>query len=144
MWFMDTPPWDSLPARRRLFEYISRAFLDKRVRAEHRYWQFLREAGVRAEGNEKGGGSGLGRMLTLGMDLAVGVMVLTLGGYWIDQRRGGGQAWTLTGFGLSMVFVGYELWKVLRLINAPPADGDGKPDNKPRADGAVPPEDRPS
>ncbi|HMP75822.1 MAG TPA: AtpZ/AtpI family protein [Kiritimatiellia bacterium] len=53
----------------------------------------------------------------LGMQLAVGMLVFTGGGYWLDQRRGGGVAFTLVGAGLGLFYVGYEIWKVVRSLN---------------------------
>lgn len=69
---------------------------------------------MRKQNTPVAGRSPVARALTAGFDLAVGVGVFTFGGYWLDQRRGGGMRWTLWGALLGFLYVGYELWKVLR------------------------------
>lgn len=55
----------------------------------------------------------------LGTQMAAGVFVFTALGWWIDRRLGrGGQAFTLAGILLGFVYCGYELWKVIRRIQA--------------------------
>jgi hypothetical protein len=54
------------------------------------------------------------RAIALGTNLAVGMVAFSLGGYWLDARRGGGLLWTLVGMFLGLVYGGYEVWKVVR------------------------------
>jgi hypothetical protein len=90
--------------------------------------------------NDKRGG-GVGRALSLGFDLAVGVGLFTFGGYWLDQRRGGGQRWTLIGLGAGVLYAAYEFWKALRDLQ----DQDRREEGRKRAgdargEGGEPPE----
>ncbi|MBW7908723.1 MAG: AtpZ/AtpI family protein [Kiritimatiellae bacterium] len=55
-----------------------------------------------------------------GLQLAVGMVVFAGGGYWLDRRRGGGIAFTLAGVGLGLFYIGYECWKLVRLLNEEP------------------------
>jgi len=55
--------------------------------------------------------------ISLGLNLAAGMIFFTYGGYFIDQKRGGGQFWTLIGICLGFLYCGYEIWKLLRQIN---------------------------
>jgi hypothetical protein len=75
--------------------------------------------------------SGLRLAMTLGVDIAVGFGVLTLGGYWLDQRRGGGMGWTLAGAAAGFLYGAYEVWKTVRAL-ARNAGGKGgeRPDGE--------------
>ena len=72
--------------------------------------------------------------LGFGMTFASAVAVFTALGWWIDQRRGGGQAFTLAGIFLGLAFGGYELWKLVKMLNDEskkpkpdePPDGSGR------------------
>ena len=55
--------------------------------------------------------------MTLGVQMAVGMAVFAGGGYWIDQKRGGGVIFTLLGVFLGLFYMGYEVWKLVRDIN---------------------------
>ena len=59
----------------------------------------------------------LGEALGLGLQLAGGMAFFSLAGYYLDQRRGGGWAWTFAGMTLGFIYGAYELWKVVRLMN---------------------------
>jgi len=61
----------------------------------------------------------LAAYFSLGLNMAVGVAVFTLLGYWADQKWGGGQIWTLVGIFLGLFYCGYEVWKILRLPEEP-------------------------
>jgi ATP synthase protein I len=54
------------------------------------------------------------QMAGVGFDLAVGMAVFAFGGYWLDRRRGTGQFWTLVGAGLGLVYIAYQVWKLVR------------------------------
>jgi F0F1-type ATP synthase assembly protein I len=58
-----------------------------------------------------------GTAISLGLNMAVGVVVFTLAGYWVDQKRGGGKAWTLCGIFVGLLYGAYEVWKVVREIS---------------------------
>ena len=70
-----------------------------------------------------------GTAISLGLNMAVGVVVFTLAGYWLDQKRGGGKAWTLCGIILGLFYGAYEVWKVVRQLSkkAGPKDEEGRP-----------------
>ena len=67
-----------------------------------------------------------GTAISLGLNMAVGVVVFTLAGYWVDQKRGGGKAWTLCGIFLGLFYGAYEVWKVVRQINKEAAEQKGQ------------------
>ncbi len=85
------------------------------------------------DGSKKPGGEGsvggedsqraLHRAVGLGMDLLAGTVLFTMGGYWLDRRRGTGVFWTVCGMVLAFVYGGYEVWKVVRLIDRGPGGG---------------------
>lgn len=52
--------------------------------------------------------------MTLGTQLAVGMVVFTLLGAWVDRKRGGGYGFTLGGVFLGLFYCGYEVWKLVR------------------------------
>jgi hypothetical protein len=67
-----------------------------------------------------------GTAISLGLNMAVGVVVFTLAGYWVDQRRGGGKAWTLCGIFMGLFYGAYEVWKVVRQLNKKMAEHQGQ------------------
>ena len=74
-----------------------------------------------------------GTAISLGLNMAVGVVVFTLAGYWLDQRRGGGKAFTLCGIFMGLFYGAYEVWKVVRQLSKKAAEqkgqgGVGKPE----------------
>lgn len=54
-----------------------------------------------------------GMLVLLGTNVAVGVAVFTLAGYYIDYRRGGGQSFTIAGGCLGLIYAFYEIWKTI-------------------------------
>lgn len=58
-----------------------------------------------------------GTAVMLGLNMTVGVVVFTLAGYWVDQKRGGGKACTLCGIFLGLFYGAYEVWKVVRQLS---------------------------
>ena len=52
--------------------------------------------------------------MSLGFNMVAGMAVFSFLGYYIDQKRGGGQAWTLFGIFLGLFYCGYEVWKLVR------------------------------
>jgi F0F1-type ATP synthase assembly protein I len=69
--------------------------------------------------------SHLGELLSLGLNLAAGLILFTLLGLYIDHRRGGGVFWTVCGMLLGVAYGVYEVWKILRALNAPEQDARG-------------------
>jgi hypothetical protein len=60
-------------------------------------------------------------LINVGTTFAVAVALFAGGGYWLDQRRGGGILWTLVGAGLGLAYGAYEIWMMIRKIeNTPP------------------------
>ena len=56
--------------------------------------------------------------LALGMNLAAGMALFSIGGYYLDVQSDEGQyPWTLTGMFLGLVYSAYEVWKVVRRLN---------------------------
>ncbi len=64
--------------------------------------------------------------LSLGIQLAVGMVVFAGLGYWIDKKRGGGNAFTLIGIFLGMFYGGYEVWKLIRVLQEQDPDNEKK------------------
>ena len=61
--------------------------------------------------------------LTLGTTLVVGMVLFSLGGYWIDRRRGGGIAFTIVGMCLGLAYGAYEVWRVIRILDGGSSSG---------------------
>ena len=53
-----------------------------------------------------------GGAMGLGSTILAATLIFTGGGYWLDQKTGGGVGFTLGGFGLAVAYIGYELWKL--------------------------------
>ena len=67
--------------------------------------------------------SGISHAIALGTNLAAGMGVFVALGYYVDRKRGGGQAWTLCGMCLGLLYGAYEVWKVIRELSSQEADG---------------------
>jgi hypothetical protein len=67
---------------------------------------------------EPGRRSVLGSALALGTNMVAGMALFTFLGYKVDQRRGGGRTCTLIGMFLGLFYGGYEVWKLVRQIQA--------------------------
>ena len=61
---------------------------------------------------------------SLGFNLMAGMIFFSCVGYWIDQKRGGTQGWTLTGMFLGLFYGGYEVWKFIKKLNENNNDPD--------------------
>ncbi len=85
--------------------------------------------------NKEKPSAGTQAAIGLGYQMLSAMAVFVGGGYYLDSRRGGGHLYTLIGVALAFVYSGYEVWKLLRLMNeedaktAPPRQ-DG-PETKP-------------
>ena len=72
--------------------------------------------------------SALGRALILGTNLAVGMGLFVLSGYYLDRRHGGeGHLWTVAGMVLGFTYGGYELWRTIRELNETDDSRKGPP-----------------
>jgi len=56
-------------------------------------------------------------MVTLGLNMAVGMGIFTFIGYFIDQKKGSEPIGTLVGAFLGLFYCGYEVWKIIRRSN---------------------------
>ena len=63
-------------------------------------------------------GAGIG--LSLAYTMIGAVVVLTLGGVWLDRKRGGGFVFTITGMVIAVAYIVYELWKLNRMVYGEP------------------------
>lgn len=61
--------------------------------------------------------SELGRAVMLGLNFGVGMALFSFVGYYIDQRRGGGLFFTVSGMVIGLLYGAYEVWIVIRLLN---------------------------
>ena len=62
---------------------------------------------------------GYGAAVSLGTTLTAGIVLCSLGGYWLDQKLDTKTPiWTLAGVFLGLVFGGYEVWKVVKIMQA--------------------------
>ena len=56
--------------------------------------------------------------IALGTNIAAGMILFSLLGYYIDSKVGGTkQFWTLGGMFLGLLYSGYEVWKVVRVMD---------------------------
>jgi hypothetical protein len=85
------------------------------------------------------GRSELGQAVMLGTNFAVGMAVFSFIGWYIDQKRGGGLLFTFFGMAMGLAYGGYEVWKVVRMLNAqarnactPPPTDDAPTGNTPK------------
>ena len=62
--------------------------------------------------------------VSLGINFAVGVALLTYIGFKIDEKRGSGNAWTLCGIFLGLMYGAYETWKLVRTMSKNDEDND--------------------
>lgn len=63
-------------------------------------------------------GSAGSQALSLGTQLAAGMIFFAGLGYYADRRRGGGVFFTVCGMFAGLGYGAYEVWKLIRLINA--------------------------
>ena len=57
-----------------------------------------------------------GGAMGLGSTILAAMLIFPGGGYWLDQKMGGGVGFTLGGVGLAVFYIGYELWKLNRAL----------------------------
>jgi len=50
----------------------------------------------------------------LGINLTAGMVFFAGGGYLLDKNLGTGQAATLAGMFLGLIYIGYEIWKFVK------------------------------
>jgi len=69
-------------------------------------------------GSEKGRPNrGTQAAIGLGYQMLAAMAIFVGGGYYLDARRGGGHLYVLIGVGLAFLYGGYEVWKLVRMIN---------------------------
>jgi hypothetical protein len=68
----------------------------------------------RANGNGRSGGGSM--LVMLGTNIAVGMGVFTLIGFFVDKKRGAGHMFTIIGAVVGFLYAGYEVWKALKWL----------------------------
>lgn len=59
-----------------------------------------------------------GNLMSLGLQLAAGIIVFFLLGYFIDQKRGEDKvAFSITGIILGFCYCAYEIWRLVKKLN---------------------------
>ena len=79
---------------------------------------------VVSEDNKKNNSFRQNPALSLGLNMTAGMIMFSLIGHWIDQKRGGGYIATLIGMFVGLFYCGYEVWKIVR--NSEQQDNQGK------------------
>jgi len=72
--------------------------------------------------------SALGQAIMLGTNVAAGMILFTLLGFYLDYKRGAGRFWTVAGAMMGLAYAAYEFWSTLRLLTA---SDSGKPETGP-------------
>ena len=54
--------------------------------------------------------------VSLGLNIATGIVVFSLGGFFLDKKYNSAPAWTMAGVLLGLVYAGYEVWKIVRPV----------------------------
>ena len=52
----------------------------------------------------------------LGTNIAAGMILFTLLGYYLDYKRGTEHFWTIGGMGMGIAYAAYEFWSTVRLL----------------------------
>ena len=68
-----------------------------------------------------------GSAIALGTNMVAGMALFTFLGYQFDQRRGQGRTGTLIGMFLGLFYGGYEVWKLVRQLQAMARENEAKP-----------------
>ena len=55
--------------------------------------------------------------ILLGIHIAVGMVLFTVIGNWIDQKLGDTHVWILVGMLFGLCYCGYEIWKLIQKSN---------------------------
>ena len=95
-------------------------------------------SGIPGAGGRPSGRGPLAEALMLGTNMVVAVAVFAFLGHWVDSRRGGGDFWTLVGAVVGLAVAGYEVWKVVRMLNAEDRGGRRGDRGKNEPHGSVP------
>ena len=56
--------------------------------------------------------------LSLATNLAAGFLLLGLSGFYLDRKLGSSHLWTVVGLSLGFVYGGYEVWRLVRRLDA--------------------------
>ena len=58
----------------------------------------------------------MSQAIMLGTNVAVGMLLFTLLGYYVDHKRGTGSTWTLAGMIMGFLYGGYEFWSTVKML----------------------------
>ena len=67
-----------------------------------------------------------GSAVSLSYNIAAGLIVCPLGGFWIGKKFGRPDAGTLIGLALGFIYCGYEVWKTVRAIEENDSSDSGQ------------------
>jgi len=75
---------------------------------------------------------GLGRRssqaaIGLGYQFIAAIMIFVGCGYYADAKSGGGHTFTLIGVGLTFLYGGYEVWKLVRMMDQENRESSSNP-----------------
>ena len=59
----------------------------------------------------------LGQAAMMGTNVAAGMILFVLLGYYLDLKKGTGHFWTLIGVFMGFVYTVYEFWTTIRMLN---------------------------
>ncbi len=76
-------------------------------------------------GDKRRGGWGEG--LASGLNFGAYVVLFSLGGFYVDRRRGNGIAFTLVGICIGLLGGAYEIWKMVRTPDPPEQHSHDEP-----------------
>lgn len=62
--------------------------------------------------------SALSQAVMLGTNVAAGMILFTLLGFYLDYKRGTGRFWTVVGAIMGLAYAVYEFWSTLRLLRS--------------------------
>jgi len=60
--------------------------------------------------------SALSQAIMLGTNVAAGMILFTLLGFYLDYKRGTGRFWTVAGAIMGLAYAAYEFWSTLRML----------------------------
>jgi len=66
----------------------------------------------------------------LGYQFIAAVIIFVGCGYYADLKNGGGNTYTLIGVGLTFLYGGYEVWKLVRMMDQESNETSSRPPGK--------------
>jgi hypothetical protein len=76
--------------------------------------------------NSPSGRSAKALAMSLGTQLAVGMLFFTWLGSYVDRKRGHGHGFTLAGIFVGLFYCGYEVWKLIRQLQEIEKEDEGQ------------------